>query len=307
MKDVAHHLAESAPRFARDALAAHSTGDEVRFALYAATSLEHLLKGYLARKHPALIVDVKSFDSLLHACDVDVDKRAPRDKIKTITAELSLDRVQRFLPLLTPALVESLKQLFGVRNGAVHLADTNSVDSFVLPFLRTSEQVREALDLDRSRYWSEFETVVDSTFQEHLAAAALKTATAVAAAKARFALQFGGLEESARLAAIAQFEPRIFAPYEEALVRCPACDALALASGTVAAEWHYEEVGADDFDATLLATFIADGLRCLVCGLTLRDEDELRAAGIATRWDIDVDPSDFIEEEEPDEDYWRYR
>src|SRR5947209_3523271 len=91
MEDVATQLGESAPRFARDALAALSNGDDVGFALYAATSLEHLLKSFLASKHPALIVEAKNLDSLLHACGQDAVANTPRDKVKTISAGESLD------------------------------------------------------------------------------------------------------------------------------------------------------------------------------------------------------------------------
>jgi hypothetical protein len=100
VQDVAAQLGESAPRFARDALAALSSGDNVGFALYAATSLEHLLKSFLASRHPALIVEAKNFDSLLHACGQDAIANTPRDKVKTISAAESLDRAARLLPLL---------------------------------------------------------------------------------------------------------------------------------------------------------------------------------------------------------------
>lgn len=304
MDDVASQLAESAPRFARDSLAALSTGDDVGFALYAATSLEHLLKCYLARKHLALIVEAKHLDSLLHACGLDAAARTTRDKVKTISAAESLERAGRFLPLLASHSA-NMEQLFCVRNGAVHLADSSSVQPFVLPFLKASEQVREALALDRDDYWGEYIALADSTLREHVAAAELKAAAAVGAAKAAFSERFGGLDHASRWAAIEALEPDTFFGYEEQSATCPACGSAALASGTVETEWRYEEDGHDGFIPTLDATFFAETLRCAICGLTLDDDDELRAAGVELSWSIDVDPEDFIEE--PDEDYWRNR
>jgi hypothetical protein len=304
MDDVAEQLAESAPRFARDSLAALSSNDDVGFALYAATSLEHLLKCYLARKHPALIVEAKNLDSLLHACGQDAVARTTRDKVKTISATESLERATRFLPQLA-SHGKDLEQLFGVRNGAVHLADSSSVQPFVLPFLKASEQVREALELDRASFWGDYVTLADSTLREHVVAAELKAAASVAAAKAAFSDRFGRLDEPSRLAVIAALEPDKFHGYEEQPATCPACGQTALATGTVETQWRYEEDGYDGFLPSLDATFFADMLKCPVCGLTLDDDDELRAAGLDLAWTIDVDPDDFIQE--PDEDYWRNR
>ena len=304
MEDVASQLAESAPRFARDSLAALSTDDDVGFALYAATSLEHLLKCYLARKHPALIVEARNLDSLLHACGQDAVARTTRDKVKTISAAESLERAARFLPLIA-SHSKSLEQLFDVRNGAVHLADSSSIQPFVLPFLKASEQIREALALDRDNYWGEYITVADSTLREHVAAAELKAAAAVGAAKAAFSKRFGGLDDASRSAGIAALEPDTFKGYEEQPATCPACGSTALAAGTVETEWRYEDDGHDGFIPTLDATFFAETLRCAICGLTLNDDDELRAAGVERAWSVEVDPEHFIEE--PDEDYWRNR
>lgn len=309
MEGVADQLAESAPRFARDSLAALSTTDNVGFALYAATSLEHLLKCYLARKHPALIVDAKSFDSLLHACGQDAVAKTRRNQVKTISAAESLARASRFLPLLVSHSA-SLEQLFGVRNGAVHLADSSSIQPLVLPFLKASEQLRDALELDRDQYWGEYVTLADTTIREHVAAAELRATAAVGAARAAFAKRFGDLNDALRSTLIAALEPNIFSGDEEQPVTCPACGSTALAIGTIETEWHYEQVGDDDFNPSLDASFFPESLRCEICGLGLDDYDELRAVDIEHSWNIDVDPQRFIEEQfihEPDEDYWRNR
>jgi hypothetical protein len=304
VEGVADQLAKSASRFARASLAALSTADDMGFALYAATSVEHLTKCYLARKHPALIVDAKSVGSLLHACGQDAVAGTPRDQVKTITAAESVARVSRFVPLLT-SHTTNLARLFEIRNGAVHLADSASTAPFVFPFLKASELLRDALGIDRDVYWGEYVTLADKTLREHVEAAELKATAAVGAARAVFAERFGHLLDAAsRAAIIAALEPSFWGD-EEQPVTCPACESTALAMGTVDAEWHYEQTGDEDFEATFEATFLPDALRCNICRLELTSYEELVAAGVEQRWSIDVDPQNYIDEREPDEDYWR--
>jgi hypothetical protein len=304
---VAEQLGQSAPRFARDSLAALSSDDNLAFALYAATSLEHLLKCYLARKHPALIVEASSFDSLLLACGFVTAAKAKRDEVKTVSATESLKRATQFLPLLS-AHRKSLEQLFALRNGAAHLGDSDSVSAFVLPFLKVSEQLREALELDRNEYWGEYVSLADKTLHERVAAVELKVGAAIAAAKTTFEKRFEDIDAPDRGTMIAALEPSTFWGDEEQPATCPACESTALATGDVEVEWQYEQVGDDDFEATLDATFVPTSIRCKICGLNLADYDELVAAGI-TAWTIDVDPGRYEEERahEPDEDWYRNR
>lgn len=304
MDDVSKQLSESAPRFARQSLEELSKGNDVSFSLHAATSLEHLLKSFLSSKHPALIVDPKSLDSLLHACGQDSVAKTTRDKVRTISAAESLERVGRFLPL-PPASTARVLELFSVRNGAVHLADSSSIAPLVLPFLKTSEQVRQALALDRAEYWGDYIALADRTLQEHVADAELKAAAALAAANKAFADRFDGIDPGSKSAAITALEPDTFHGDEEQPVTCPACASTALATGSVEAEWRYEQVGEDEFDGGLDATFFPEVVHCRVCGLTLRNEDEVRAAGVQVSWEIDVDPERYYQE--PDEDWYRNR
>ncbi len=305
MDKVANQLAASAPRFARDALEALSAGDAVGFALHAATSLEHLLKSYLARKHPALIVDARSVDSLLHACDQAQATKSPRDQVRTITAKESLARATRFLASLASHR-ERLEELFAVRNGVVHLADTSAVQPFVLSFLKASETVREALGIAREAYWGQYDSLAEATLREHVEAAELKVAAAVSAAKVTYADRFGALDDGTlRSAVIAALEPRTFDVHTEHPVQCPVCGSTAVATGTAEPEWQYEQIADDDFDVTFEATFLADALSCKICGLQLSSPDEVYAAGVPTAWAIpDADPTDFIEE--PDVDFSDY-
>ncbi|MFJ9523040.1 hypothetical protein ACIRPK_32935 [Kitasatospora sp. NPDC101801] len=65
----AEQLTLSSQRWMAAALAAYSQGPQAYdFAVHhAGIAAEHLLKAYLASLHPALVVEAKDFDSLLHA------------------------------------------------------------------------------------------------------------------------------------------------------------------------------------------------------------------------------------------------
>jgi hypothetical protein len=57
---------------------------------------------------------------------------------------------------------------------------------------------------------------------------------------------------------------------------------------------RWEEEYGDDY--SFVATFVPGGLRCRACDLELDGEDELRAAGVESSWDVeDADPADFYE------------
>ena len=90
------------------------------------------------------------------------------------------------------ALVPSLELLVLVRNGVAHLgeATADDGDDVLVPYLKASEELRGALDLDREAYWGEFVELVDSALKENVEKARLRaeSALAIAAAGIREAL-----------------------------------------------------------------------------------------------------------------------
>ena len=141
----------------------------------------------------------------------------------------------------------------------------------------------------------------ESSTLKSAVAAELKVAAAIAAARAVFEERFGGLVETSRKTAVAALEANHFLEDEEQAIKSPACGFDALASGSVEAEWRYEQVSEYDFEPILDATFFPDALKCRVCGLKLSGLEELRAAGVEQGWEIDVDPEPYYEG--PDDDW----
>jgi hypothetical protein len=159
-------LADSSAAFALSALRAQHQDRRV-FLLHAATALEHLAKAVLARRHPSLIVASNDFESLLHACGEGASARRKRPRMRTINASDAISRAGRFLPTVE-ALAPSLELLIQVRNGVAHLGEVSAddADSVLVPYLKASEEMRAALDIDKAAYWGEFVDLVDSALEE---------------------------------------------------------------------------------------------------------------------------------------------
>jgi hypothetical protein len=291
-------LVESSATFARSALQAQHDDHRV-FLLHAGTALEHLAKAVLARRHPSLIVASNDFESLLHACGESTAARRPRSKMRTINAAEAIGRASRFVPTVE-ALVPDIELLILVRNGVAHLgaASSDDAEDVLAPYLKASEELRAALDMDRATYWGEFVDLVDSALKENTEKARLRVETALAIARQEFEKRFGELDTPTKQGMLRVIEAG-YAPekYDEQLLDCPACGTPALAFGSVKVEmdedWDHHErvlIGVHGY-----FTFIPNRLRCSACGLVLDGRDELDAAGIAEPWQLeDVDEREFF-------------
>ena len=212
-------------------------------------------------------------------------------------AREAIERAGRFVPTVV-ALVTSLELLVLVRNGVAHLgeATADDGDDVLVPYLKGSEELRGALDLDREAYWGEFVELVDSALKENVEKARLRAESALAIARQEFEKRFGALDEPTRTAMLrvveAGYNPE---KYDEQLIDCPACGTQALVFGSVKVEfdedWDYHE-------GVLLGVhpyfmFIPSSPRCNACGLELDGTDEMDVAGIAEPWQLDdVDERD---------------
>lgn len=297
-------LTESSSQFARSALQALADASHATFLLHAATALEHLAKAVLADRHPSLIVSARDFDSLLHACGQSAHARQPRSRMRTIGAQESVERVAHLVPRIGN-LAEDLELLIRVRNGVVHLGELSATDTsdVLVAYLKASEELRDALDIERAEYWQGFASLVDSALKEHVTQARLRAETALAAARAEFERRFRDFDDVAREATLRAIEASyvLGSKYQEQLVDCPACGTQAYVYGSLKTDWEAEWDG-DPEDphpshVHLTVTFIPSSLGCHACHLELHDEDELYAAGIDSSWELeDVDERDFYED-----------
>jgi hypothetical protein len=230
-------LVESSATFARSALQAQHDDHRV-FLLHAGTALEHLAKAVLARRHPSLIVASNDFESLLHACGESTAARRLRSKMRTTNAAEAIGRASRFVPTVK-ALVPDIELLILVRNGVAHLgaASSDDAEDVLVPYLKASEELRAALDMDRATYWGEFVDLVDSALKENVEKARLRVETALAIAPQEFEKHFGELDTPTKQGMLRVIEAG-YAPekYDEQLLDCPACGTPALAFGSVKVE-----------------------------------------------------------------------
>jgi hypothetical protein len=166
-----------------------------------------------------------------------------------------------------------------------------------VPYLTASEELRVALDLDQAEYWGEFVDLVDSALKEHVKQARLRVETALAVARQEFEKRFGALDEATRQAMLRVIEAsHAPAKYEQQLLECPACETLALVSGSIKTDfdedWDHREGVL--MGVHLIVTFIPSYLRCSACDLELDGREEMDAAGVGETWDLDdVDEADF--------------
>ncbi|MFE6425800.1 MULTISPECIES: hypothetical protein [Streptomyces] len=112
-------LLASAQRQMNRAMSAWCTNDNDMAVLHGGIGTEHLLKAFLAARHPSLLVDGRDFNSLLHATGQSTYAASPETKVKTIGA---LDAFKRAATFITMSVKErDLDPLLTARNGVAHL------------------------------------------------------------------------------------------------------------------------------------------------------------------------------------------
>jgi hypothetical protein len=124
--------------------------------LHCGISVEHLLKAFLASKHPSLLVDVRDFSSLLYA--VGEGERATVDEhlTKSIGASECFRRVAQFIHL--PATQQQAEPIFSARNGVAHLGihQIEKTDETIAVSVKIVDAVLAALGADRFEYWTPY-------------------------------------------------------------------------------------------------------------------------------------------------------
>jgi hypothetical protein len=277
-------------------------GDMAGFCAHAGIALEQLAKAYLANIDPTLVVDGRSFDSILHACGKGRHARSPASLMKTITMEDALRRCGQILPAVEN-LRGDLQRLIDARNGAIHVGAVEESEKLrmLLPYLHASRQILGEGGFGEE-YWGEFNEVVELRVAEVTEAAVANVKEAMIAASLRFDERYGHLGEEVRPAVLRALEAS-YAPekYEQQLVDCPACSTLGLASGSTDVDWQpdWDQSDGQDYVAGMYpeVTFFPGRFECHACDLALDGEVEIEAAGIESSWKLDdVDVADFAED-----------
>ncbi|MFD9211792.1 hypothetical protein ACFVY9_01495 [Streptomyces sp. NPDC059544] len=304
----AEQLKGSSHRWMNAALAAFVEGPESHdFAVHhAGVATEHLLKAYLAGIHPALIVDGRHFDSLLHATGLG-SHAGPLTKVKTIGLVDAYLRVVKFLPGKIPISKEDLEPLADARNGVAHSAihDSAQSEAVFTACLRLVDPVLEELKVDPNSYWGPYlvlhnKLVDEQVRQERVAAEAL-----LVKARSLFEQRFGHMSPKERDVVLAAITSKpLITMGREAPVECPACGSQGWVAGEVEAIHVYDDgqVTVDPEEVLLNPR----RFHCAACDLEVGTKLLVHLGDLPRGIFLDADPRDYIDEEPPvDEDICR--
>lgn len=146
-------LLASAQRQMNRAMSAWCTSDNDMAVLHGGIGTEHLLKAFLAARHPSLLVDGRDFNSLLHATGQSAYAAYPETKVKTVGA---LDAFRRAAALITmPVKERDLDPLLTARNGVAHLGahdDAITHDALAIA-VTVADAVLTDLQEDIPKFW----------------------------------------------------------------------------------------------------------------------------------------------------------
>lgn len=298
MKD---QLMERSSSAAQRAIRHYLSEEYDQFLVQAATSFEQLGKARLAAIHPSLIVD-RDFDSFLHVCAAGKHAKRPPWNIRTINATEVLTRCIQLHPGLND-FNPRLRLLADFRNSAIHLGEIVETERKEIfhAFLASTSLITDEMGTSRQEFFGEFAELVATHLDTSLAEVNRIVAENIARAKTSYHQKYGTLDASHVESIVESVESRYSpAKYEEMLVQCPACGKQGLVSGSFDVEW---EADYDD-DGTQIAgypvvTLTPSSFICNLCGLTLADTAELKAAGLGEPLGVeDVEPSDFYPDPE---------
>lgn len=114
--ELLHSSGDAAQRAIRHDLA----GEQEQFLIQAAMSVELAGKALLVSLHPALVIDAKFFDSLLHACGAGEHAKAGAESLRRISASEVVNRCIQ-VDVRLSFLKDDLTLLAALRNSVIHL------------------------------------------------------------------------------------------------------------------------------------------------------------------------------------------
>lgn len=296
-------LLASAAKFASDAIEAYGEDDHSRVPLHSGTSLEHLVKACLAKRSPALLVELRpqplNWPSLLSLLGVPEGK--PKH-LRTVGLRDAVERVKTFLGTVEAGRDE-ISLLIDLRDGVAHAGEAGKLDEEVLvAFIKFSDQCLADLGESREAYWGSNLTFVDALLSATSDKVDSRVKAQLAAASARFDRRFEGMDAGV-LEAIRTLSPTLDTS-EEAEHVCPACRSMGVAVGDFTVTWEaeFDRDGVQDGFYGVV-TFAPISFQCPQCRLRLSNFAELTAAGIGTSWEVeDANPDDYDSYDSYDDD-----
>lgn len=277
---------------------------------HCAVALEHLLKAYLAWLHPALIVEGRDFDSLLHATGHAQHAAVPVTRIKTIGLADALTRVER---LLRPQITLDNKaraQMLAARNGVAHagLHEPTEVEAVLTTCIRIVDRLLTVLGALTQNYWGHYRSLHDRLAEEHANSVRIQLETKLARARRAYRRRFEGVPPGEKTSIVMALTVRApFSADREFPSKCPACGEQGWLGGTTdidyASTTEIEGVGEVP---TPMVVFFPVSFDCAVCRLALNGTEELELADLPVEVPLpEEDPDAYYDRREPDWDTYQ--
>ena len=302
----AGELLGSSTKWMHRALAAFGDDDdaEIDFVVHhVGVALEHLLKAYLVSLSAALVVDARSFDSLLHATGHGARARVPLFQVKTIGL---VEAYERCKILMKSSLQVDDKRFYAIangRNGVAHIGvhDKSEIEAILSTSFQMADVLLRDLNASPESYWGNFVLLHHQLIAENADRARARYEAKLANARATFRQRFLGMDRStldAVRTAIAASANDEQVPVHDV---CPACGQQGWLDGPRHIEDDFRYLGNDEYDGGAWVVLTPTLFRCPFCRLELHDA-ELRLAGVEEKVNTDEDPSDYFDVDHLDDD-----
>ncbi|WP_327710093.1 hypothetical protein OG912_17070 [Streptomyces sp. NBC_00464] len=290
MNREAQRLVYSSRKWMHAAFVAFSDGpmSEDMAVHHAGVAAEHLLKAYLAHLHPALIVEAKDFNSVLHATGNGGLASAPKSQAKTIGLIEAHARVSSIMKM--PVSRRELQPVADARNGVAHAAfhDPPQVNQVFTSCLRVIDSLLPSLPVLDS-YWGPYEGLHDRLLDQRVEDARIRLEGNLARARRVFMERYGHFSDKDRemvIAAIATVGAAGAASDFERGAACPACASKGQLHGE-----PFVVDARDDIPASVVFTpFFFD---CAVCELHLESE-QLKQVGLGRDIPTEMTPAEYF-------------
>lgn len=274
-------LIQSARRYAGRALDDHSNGDHDMALLNAGVMLEHLAKSLLCGHHPSLIVEGRSFDSLLIANKL--AHLAKSNGVRTIGLEEACQRVSQVLKSFPKP--ELLRRVADARNGVAHVAAWNplTVREVIVLAISAAHTILAELSIAPADFWADHHATVTALLDAQSAATQQSATMKLATAKRRY--DHSGATPT--LVSLWNTMPpsmdivtAVTGPAGHIDIPCPACGnrATSVGYGDIDLEFDDDRENGPHVIGALIR-WCPDEISCVLCGLAL-DGFELRSLGL---------------------------
>ncbi|MFE3371232.1 hypothetical protein ACFXOK_16720 [Streptomyces sp. NPDC059173] len=279
-------LALSSRKWMDAAFAAFSDGpsSEGMAVHHAAVATEHLLKAFLARIHPSLVVEGKDFLSLLYAAGHGELRQVKGPQVKTIQLGEAYERARVLLPGIPPR-PRGPWPLADARNGVAHAGyhDRDEVIGVFVSCIKVIDPLLVELGIGAD-YWGPHEAMHDKLLQEEGEAARIRLEQKLARSRRIFAERYAHIGDGLRdvvLTTVASLITPSFTNDYSVRAVCPACSSEGSSDGLV-------YVDRERWVVSMTPIFFD----CAACDLHLEVPELSLVSSLADDMDLDMRPEE---------------